>query len=186
MDDIDFYLDHAKEQMDKTVSHTAQEMAKIRAGKAMPNMLDGIMVDYYGAPTPLNQVASVTSPDARTLAIKPWEKSMISHIERAIINSDLGLNPQSDGEMVRINIPPLTEERRVNLVKQAKNEAENGKIAIRNIRKDTNESLRKLLKESVSEDLVKDAEGKVQVLTDKHIKKIDEVLETKEKDIMTI
>ena len=186
MEDIDFYLDHAKEQMDKTVTHTAHEMAKIRAGKAMPNMLDGIMVEYYGAPTPLNQVASVTSPDARTLAIKPWEKSTISQIERAIINSDLGLNPQSDGEMVRINIPPLTEERRVNLVKQAKAEAEHGKVSIRNIRKDTNESLRKLLKESVSEDLVKDAEGQVQVLTDNHIKKIDEVLEAKEKDIMTI
>ena len=179
-------MDHAKEQMDKTVTHTAHEMAKIRAGKAMPNMLDGIMVEYYGAPTPLNQVASVTSPDARTLAIKPWEKSTISQIERAIINSDLGLNPQSDGEMVRINIPPLTEERRVNLVKQAKAEAEHGKVSIRNIRKDTNESLRKLLKESVSEDLVKDAEGQVQVLTDNHIKKIDEVLEAKEKDIMTI
>jgi ribosome recycling factor len=186
MEDIDFYLQHAEEQMDKTVSHTAQELSKIRAGKAMPNMLDGLMVDYYGAPTPINQVASITAPDPRTIAVKPWEKTVIPEIERAIINSDLGLNPQSDGELVRINIPPLTEERRLQLVKQAKNEAENGKISIRNIRKDTNDQLRKLIKEHVSEDLVKDAEGEVQKLTDNHTKRIDEILETKEKDIMTI
>jgi ribosome recycling factor len=186
MEDIEFYLDHAKEQMDKTVAHTAQELAKIRAGKAMPALVEGLMVDYYGAPTPLNQVASVTAPDARTIAIKPWEKSTIPDIERSIINSDLGLNPQNDGELVRINIPPLTEERRIMLVKQAKNEAENGKVSIRNIRKDTNDSLKKLLKEHVSEDLIKDAEGEVQVLTDKHTQKIDDLLETKEKDIMTI
>lgn len=186
MEDIDFYLQHAEEQMDKTVQHTAQELSKIRAGKAMPNMLDGLMVDYYGSPTPINQVASITAPDARTIAVKPWEKSVIPQIEKAIINSDLGLNPQNDGEMVRINIPPLTEERRVQLVKHAKNESENGKISIRNIRKDTNDSLKKLLKENVSEDLVKDAEGEVQKITDQHIKKIDDILATKEKDIMTI
>jgi ribosome recycling factor len=170
--------------MDKTVTHTAHQLAKIRAGKAMPNMLDGIEVDYYGNPTPINQVASITTPDARSLAIKPWEKSMIPEIERAIINSDLGLNPQNDGELVRINIPPLTEERRKQLVKHAKSEAENGRISIRNIRKDTNDHLKKI--ENVSEDLIKDAEVEVQKLTDEHINKIEEVLSAKEKDIMTL
>lgn len=172
--------------MDKTVEHTSQELSKIRAGKAMPSMLDGLMVDYYGAPTPINQVASITAPDARTIAVKPWEKNVIPDIEKAIINSDLGLNPQNDGEMVRINIPPLTEERRIQLVKAAKLEAENGKISLRNIRKDTNDSLKKLLKENVSEDLVKDAEGEVQKITDNHTKRIDEILSRKEEDIMTI
>jgi ribosome recycling factor len=186
MEDIDFYLQHAEEQMDKTVEHTAQELSKIRAGKAMPNMLDGLLVDYYGAPTPINQVASITAPDARTIAVKPWEKNVIPDIEKAIINSDLGLNPQNDGEMVRINIPPLTEERRIQLVKAAKHEAENGKISLRNIRKDTNDSLKKLLKEHVSEDLIKDAEGEVQKITDNHSKRIDEILVKKEEDIMTI
>ncbi len=186
MEDIEFYLEQAKELMDKTVSHTATELTKIRAGKAMPNMLDGIEVQYYGNMTPLNQVASVSTPDARTLAIKPWEKNMIAEIEKAIINSDLGLNPQNDGELIRINIPPLTEERRVNLVKQAKNEAENGKISLRNVRKDINDQLKKLLKEHVSEDLVKDAEDEVQKITDIHVKKIDDLLSAKETDIMTI
>ncbi|MFZ9046359.1 MAG: ribosome recycling factor [Cyclobacteriaceae bacterium] len=186
MEEIDFYLQHAEEQMDKTVEHTSQELSKIRAGKAMPSMLDGLMVDYYGAPTPINQVASITAPDARTIAVKPWEKNVIPDIEKAIINSDLGLNPQNDGEMVRINIPPLTEERRIQLVKAAKLEAENGKISLRNIRKDTNDSLKKLLKENVSEDLVKDAEGEVQKITDNHTKRIDEILSRKEEDIMTI
>jgi ribosome recycling factor len=186
MEDIEFLLDHSKEQMDKAISHTIQSLAKIRAGKATPSMVEGVMIDYYGNATPLTQVASITSPDARTISIKPWEKSVISDIERAIINSDLGLNPQSDGELVRINIPPLTEERRIALVKQAKSEVENGKISIRNIRKDTNDSLRKLLKDNVSEDLVKDAEAEVQVLTDQHVRKIDELFAVKEKDIMTI
>ncbi|MFT4737948.1 MAG: ribosome recycling factor [Cyclobacteriaceae bacterium] len=186
MEDIEFLLDHSKEQMDKAISHAIQSLAKIRAGKATPSMVEGVMIDYYGNATPLTQVASITSPDARTISIKPWEKSVISDIERAIINSDLGLNPQSDGELVRINIPPLTEERRLALVKQAKSEAENGKISIRNIRKDTNDSLRKLLKDNVSEDLVKDAEAEVQILTDQHVRKIDELFAVKEKDIMTI
>lgn len=186
MEEIEFYLEHAKETMDKTVEHTQHELAKIRAGKAMPNLLDGLEVEYYGAKTPLNQVASVTTPDPRTIAIKPWEKGMISEIERAIINSDLGLNPQNDGELVRINIPPLTEERRVTLVKHARTEAENGRISIRNIRKDTNDQLKKLGKENVSEDLIKDAEDQVQKLTDTHVKKIDELLAKKEDDIMTI
>jgi ribosome recycling factor len=186
MEDIDFYLEHAKELMDKSVEHAASELSKIRAGKAMPNMLDGIEVDYYGSRTPLNQVASVNTPDARTLVIKPWEKNMLGEIERAIINSDLGLNPQNDGEIIRINIPTLTEERRKTLVKQAKQEAENGKVSIRNVRKDTNDNLKKLLKEGVSEDQVKSAEDDVQKLTDEHVARIDKLLESKEKDIMTV
>ena len=152
----------------------------------MPNMLDALNVDYYGNSTPVHQVASITTPDARTLIIKPWEKAMIGEIEKAIVNSDLGLNPQNDGEIVRINIPALTEERRIILVKQAKAAAENGKVSIRNIRKDTNEQLKKLLKEGASEDLIKDAEANVQKHTDEHVKKIDGIFEVKEKDIMTL
>ncbi len=185
-EEIDFYLDHAKESMDKSVAHTAAELAKIRAGKASPAMLDGLHVEYYGNPTPLNQVASVNTPDPRTITIKPWEKSMIPEIEKAIINSDLGLNPQNDGEIVRINVPALTEERRKALVKQAKAEAEHGKVSVRNVRKETNDSLKKLLKDGVSEDAVKGAEDEVQELTDSHVKRIDELLATKESDIMTI
>ena len=172
--------------MGKSLARLSQELTKIRAGKAMPNMLDALNVDYYGNSTPVHQVASITTPDARTLIIKPWEKAMIGEIEKAIVNSDLGLNPQNDGEIVRINIPALTEERRIILVKQAKAAAENGKVSIRNIRKDTNEQLKKLLKEGASEDLIKDAEANVQKHTDEHVKKIDGIFEVKEKDIMTL
>ena len=186
MEEVDFFLEHAVETMGKSLARLSQELTKIRAGKAMPNMLDALNVDYYGNSTPVHQVASITTPDARTLIIKPWEKAMIGEIEKAIINSDLGLNPQNDGEIVRINIPALTEERRIILVKQAKAAAENGKVSIRNIRKDTNEQLKKLLKEGASEDLIKDAEAKVQKHTDEHVKKIDGIFEVKEKDIMTL
>lgn len=186
MEEVDFFLEHAVETMGKSLARLSQELTKIRAGKAMPNMLDALNVDYYGNSTPVHQVASITTPDARTLIIKPWEKAMIGEIEKAIINSDLGLNPQNDGEIVRINIPALTEERRIILVKQAKAAAENGKVSIRNIRKDTNEQLKKLLKDGASEDLIKDAEAKVQKHTDEHVKKIDGVFEVKEKDIMTL
>lgn len=186
MEEIELFLDEAKELMQKAVEHTSAELLKIRAGKAMPNLLDGIMVDYYGAKTPLNQVASVNTPDARTLSIKPWEKNLISEIEKAIINSDLGLAPQNNGEMIILTIPALTEERRVNLVKQAKNECENGKISVRTVRKDTNDSLKKLQKEGVSEDEVKRAEEVVQKITDKYSAKIDELLVAKEADIMKV
>ena len=186
MEEVDFFLEHAVETMGKSLARLSQELTKIRAGKAMPNMLDALNVDYYGNSTPVHQVASITTPDARTLIIKPWEKAMIGEIEKAIINSDLGLNPQNDGEIVRINIPALTEERRMILVKQAKAAAENGKVSIRNIRKDTNEQLKKLLKEGASEDLIKDAEANVQKHTDEHVKKIDGIFEVKEKDIMTL
>jgi ribosome recycling factor len=186
MEEINMYLEDAAESMEKAVKHTQNEFTKIRAGKANPSMLDGLYVNYYGSNSPIGQVANISTTDARTIVIKPWEKSMLVEIEKAIKNSDLGVNPTNDGEVVRIVLPPLSEERRRTLVKQAKNEAENGKISIRNIRKDTNESLRKLIKEGVPEDDVKKAETKVQNLTDKYIKQIDDLLELKEKDIMTI
>lgn len=186
MEEIELFLDEAKELMQKAVDHTSAELVKIRAGKAMPNLLDGIMVQYYGAPTPLNQVSSVTTPDARTLAIKPFERNLISEIEKAIINSDLGLAPQNNGEIIILTIPALTEERRIQLVKQAKAECEHGKISIRSVRKDTNESLRKLQKEGVSEDAIKRAEDQVQKFTDNYSAKIDELLVKKEADIMKV
>jgi ribosome recycling factor len=186
MDEIQLNLDEAKELMEKAVQFTTIELAKIRAGKAMPNMLDGIMVMYYGNPTPINQVASITTPDARTLVLKPFEKKLIIEIEKSIVNSNLGLNPQNDGDVIRLSIPPLTEERRKSLVKQSKSETESGKISIRNIRKDTNDSLRKLLKEGAAEDSIKRAEDQVQVLTNHYVEKMDDLLTKKEKEIMTI
>ncbi|MEM8968639.1 MAG: ribosome recycling factor [Bacteroidota bacterium] len=186
VEEIELYLDEAKQLMEQSVTHVQQEFRKIRAGKATPNMLDGLMVEYYGNPTPINQVASITTPDARTIMIKPWEKNLLSEIERAIMNSDLGLNPQNDGELIRLNIPALTEERRQQLVKQAKTEAEKGKISVRNVRKDTNDHIKALLKENVSEDEVKHGEDNVQELTDQYTKKIDSVFHAKEKEIMTV
>jgi ribosome recycling factor len=186
MEEIQMFLDEARELMEKAIRHTGMEFNKIRAGKASPAMLDGLSVDYYGVPTPLNQAATVNTTDARTLVIRPFEKKLISDIERAIINSDLGLNPQSDGEVVRLIIPPLTEERRRDLVKQVKNEGEAGKVSIRSIRKETNEELRKLLKDGASEDDVKKAEERVQQLTDNHISKIDQMISDKDREIMTV
>lgn len=186
MEEIQLHLEEAKSLMQKTIQHTSSELVKIRAGKAMPNFLDGILVSYYGTPTPLQQVSSITTPDARTLAIKPWERNLISEIEKAIINSDLGLTPQNNGEVVLLTIPPLTEERRKNLVKQVKTECENGKISIRTVRKDTNDALKKLQKEGASEDEIKRAEDTVQKLTDQYSSKIDELFEKKEAEIMTI
>ena len=185
-EEIQFYLSEAEEAMGKSLDHTSQELSRIRAGKASPAMLDSLRVDYYGTPTPVAQVANISTPDARTLLIKPWEKNMISEVAKAIKNSDLGLNPQSDAEGVRLNIPPMTEERRRDLVKQAKNESESGKVRIRGIRKDVNDSLRKLLKEGASEDAVKDAEAKVQKATDTYIVKVDDLVSRKESEIMTI
>lgn len=186
MEEIELVLEDTKDLMEKAIQHTKSELLKIRAGKASPSMLEGLMVKYYNNDTPISQVASVSTPDARTIVIKPWEKNVIGEIERAIINSDLGFNPQNDGDIVRINIPPLTEERRLNLSKQAKNEAEEGKISIRNARKDANDQLKKLQKEGTAEDDVKRAEEKVQALTDGYVKKLDEILEQKEKEIMTV
>ncbi|TAF62992.1 MAG: ribosome recycling factor [Flavobacterium sp.] len=186
MEDLKTILDDTKSSMEKCILHTEAEFTKVRAGKASPNMLDGISVDYYGTMTQVAQAANVTTPDARTIVIQPWDKSLIGAIEKAIMESNLGLNPQNDGEVVRLNVPPLTEERRKTLVKTVKTEAENGKITIRNIRKDGNERIKKAQKDGLAEDLAKDGEGKVQVLTDQYIKKIDELLVVKEKEIMTV
>lgn len=186
MEEIDLYLETAEEMMQKAVDAAKSGLAKIRAGKAMPSMLDGLMVEYYGTPTPLNQTASVTSPDPRTLFVKPWEKSLIPEIEKAIRNSDLGFNPQNDGEQIIINIPQLTEERRVGLVKQAKTVTEDGKISVRNARKEANDELKQLLKDGAPEDAIKGAEEEVQRLTDAYAKKMDELLAHKEGEIMTV
>lgn len=186
MEELDIYVEEAKDHMEKSIAHFSHALAKIRAGRAMPSMLDGLVVQYYGNPTPISQVASVNTPDAKTLVIKPWEKNMISEIEKAIINSDLGLNPQNDGEMVRLNIPPLTEERRKDLVKQSRNEAEHGRVSIRNVRKEANDHIKRLLKENVSEDAVKKAEARIQDLTNDFVKKVDELLAKKEEEIMTV
>ncbi|MEJ8757948.1 ribosome recycling factor [Pontibacter sp. H259] len=185
-EEIQFYLSEAEESMQKAVQHTGAELTKIRAGKASPAMVEHLRVDYYGTLTPLTQVANVATPDARTILIKPWEKNMLGEINKSIKNSDLGLNPQQEADAIRLNIPALTEERRRELVKQVKNETESGKVAIRNIRKDVNDSLRKLQKEGTSEDAVRDAEAKVQKMTDSYIVKIDELLTKKEAEIMTI
>ncbi|WP_214071976.1 ribosome recycling factor [Mucilaginibacter sp. dw_454] len=176
----------AKAAMDRAIEHADNELNKIRAGKASPSMLDDVYVDYYGTATPLSQVGSVNTPDARTIVVQPWEKSLLSAIEKAIMEANLGVNPQNDGVIIRINVPPLTEERRRDLVKKAKGEAENGKIAIRNVRKDANEKIRKLKTEGVSEDEMKTGEAEVQKLTDSYIVKVDQLSEAKEKDIMTV
>lgn len=186
MEDIQFYMDHTSEMMDKAVDHFTSVLVKIRAGKAMPNMLDGLMVEYYGTPTPINQVSSITTTDARTLMIKPWEKSVIAEIEKSIINSDLGLNPQNDGEQVIINIPPLTEERRLSLVKQVKHEGEQAKISIRNSRHECLHQFKQLLKDGASEDEVKRAEDSLQKITEDHAKKVDDFVKHKDEDIMTV
>ncbi|HEY1008518.1 MAG: ribosome recycling factor [Daejeonella sp.] len=179
-------LDDARAHMDKAVEFCDNELVKIRAGKAMPTMLDGIFVDYYGTPTALNQVAAVNTPDARTLVVQPWEKTMLIPIERAIMEANIGLNPQNDGTVIRLNVPPLTEERRRDLVKKVKEEVERGRIAVRNIRKDANEKIKRTKGEGVSDDEIKTGEGEVQKLTDGYIVKIDKLMEAKEKDIMTV
>lgn len=184
MEEIELYLDEAKDLMNKAINHIGHELTKIRAGKANPSMLDGIMVSYYGAMTPLNQVSSLTTPDARTIFIKPWEKGLIAEIEKAILNANLGLNPQNDGQQVIINIPMLTEERRKQLVKQVGQECEHGRISVRNIRKETNEQLKKI--KGVSEDDLKKAEEEVQKLTNDYIAKIDGLMKKKEVEIMTV
>ncbi len=179
-------LDDAKTHMEKAIEFCDNELVKIRAGKAMPSMLDGIFVDYYGTPTALNQIGTVNTPDARTLVVQPWEKPMLIPIERAIMEANIGLNPQNDGVVIRLNVPPLTEERRKDLVKKVKEEAEKGRIAVRNIRKDANEKIKRSKSEGVSDDEIKDGEGEVQKLTDSYIVKIDRLMEAKEKDIMTV
>jgi len=183
---IKLQLEDAGDSMQKAIAHTESELTKIRAGKAMPSMLDGILVDYYGTPTPIAQVGNINTPDARSLIVQPWEKNLLGVIEKAIIDSNIGLNPQNDGTIIRMAIPPLTEERRKELVKRVKEEAEKGKVAIRNIRKDANDGIKKLKNEGVSEDEIKIGEAEVQKLTDSFIVKVDKLAEAKEKDIMTV
>jgi len=186
MEDIELYIEDAKETMEGAIKHLIIELAKVRAGKASPQMLDGIQIEYYGSMSPLSNVASVNTPDARTIAIKPFEKKIINDIEKAIRNSNLGFSPSNDGDLIRISVPPLTEERRKDLVKRAKAEVETAKINIRNIRQDANNSIRKLTKEGVSEDDVKRGEDKIQKVTDSFIAKIDQIFIAKEKDILDI
>ncbi|MCF1190014.1 ribosome recycling factor [Mangrovimonas sp. AS39] len=182
-EEIDFILDTTKESMDSALKHLEKQLVNIRAGKASPAMLGSVMVDYYGSQTPLSQVANVNTPDGRTISVQPWEKSMLQEIEKAIMIANLGFNPMNNGDMIIINVPPLTEERRKDLAKQAKSEAEDAKVGVRNARKDANNDLKKL---DASEDLKKNAEIDVQELTDKYVKQIDQILEVKEKEIMTV
>jgi ribosome recycling factor len=183
---IKLLLDEMSAAMHKAVDHTENEFTKIRAGKAHPGMIDGLHVEMYGSQMAMNALCTISTPDARTLLITPFDKTAIHPIEKAIVEANLGLNPQNDGVVVRITIPPLTEERRKNLVKSVKNEGEAGKITVRNLRKDTNEKIRKLKADGVSEDDIKAGEAKVQTMTDKHIEKIDEMLMVKEKEVMTV
>ena len=185
-EEVDFILEHTEEKMNAAIEHLEKELLHIRAGKASTAMFDGVMVEYYGSMTPLNQVSNVSTPDARTLAVQPWEKGLIPEIEKAIMNANLGLNPDNNGEIIRINIPVLTEERRKSLVRQVYQEGENAKISIRSVRKEANEGLKKLQKDGLSEDLEKDGEAEVQRLTDDFGTKIDSLVKAKEKDIMTI
>lgn len=185
-EDVQLILDIAEEKMERAIIYLRDELSKLRAGKASPQMLDGITVDYYGANTPLYQVSNINTPDPRTITVQPWEKNMLDPIEKAIMQANLGFNPVNNGEILRIVVPALTEDRRRMLVKQVKAEGENARVSIRNARRDANDELRKMQKEGLPEDLVKTAEQDVQKLTDSYSEKVDELLQKKEDDIMTI
>lgn len=176
----------AESTMRKAISHLETELTKIRAGKANPNMLDGIVAEYYGSPTPLAQIANISVLDARTISVQPWEKNMLQPIERAIIAANIGINPQNDGNFIRLYLPPLTEERRKELVKRCNAEGETGKVSVRSIRRDAIEQIKKLQKDGLSEDAAKDAEAEIQDLTNKFISLVDKHLEAKEKEIMAV
>lgn len=185
-EEVDFLFDVTREKMENALKHLESELSRIRAGKANPHILDGIEVDYYGTMTPLAQVSNISTPDAKTIAIQPWEKSMIDPIERAIMAANIGLNPANNGELIRLNIPPLTEERRLLLVKQVKNEGETAKVSIRNARRDANDELKSMQKNGLPEDAEKRAVIKVQDLTNDFTEKVDKIVEAKDKDIMTV
>jgi ribosome recycling factor len=185
-EELEFIIEDAEDSMKKAIGFLEIELGKIRAGKATPQMLDGIMVDYYGTPTPINQVANINIMDARTISIQPWEKKTLQTIERAIIAANIGLNPQNDGVNIRLFLPPLTEERRKELVKKSAAEAEQSKVAIRNIRREAIEEIKRLQKEGLSEDIAKDAEKEVQDITDKYISLVEKHLAAKERDVMAI
>jgi len=182
-EDIKFIIDTAEEAMDAAIKHLEKQLVNIRAGKASPAMLGSVMVDYYGSQTPLNQVANVNTPDGRTITVQPWEKSMLQEIERGIMLANLGFNPMNNGDSIIINVPPLTEERRRNLAKQAKDESEDAKVGTRNARKEANNDIKDT---DVSEDVQKNAEIDIQTLTDAHVKRVDDILAVKEKEIMTV
>ena len=185
-EDLEFILEETQDSMKKALDHLETELIKIRAGKANPQMLEGLTVDYYGSPTVLNQVSNVSVMDARTLTIQPWEKNMLQPIERAIINANLGVTPQNDGNIIRLFMPPLTEERRREFVKRAGGEGEQSRVAIRNMRRDAIEQIKKLQKDGLSEDEAKDAEKEIQDITDKHIALVEKHLQAKEKEIMSV
>jgi ribosome recycling factor len=183
-EEVQFILDSAKESMDNAVKHLEKQLVNIRAGKASPAMLGSVMVNYYGSQTPLSQVSNINTPDGRTITVQPWERGMLQEIEKGIMIANLGFNPMNNGETIIINVPPLTEERRRDLAKQAKAEAEDAKIGVRSARKDANNDIKK--SEDISEDLKKNAEIDIQEFTDTYVRKIDEILEIKEREIMTV
>ena len=185
-EELDFLYAEAEEKMGKALNHLEKELSKIRAGKANPQMLDSVKVDYYGVPTPLPQMSNINTPDPRSILVQPWEKNMLEPVEKAIMAANLGFNPQNDGTQIRIAVPPLTEERRKDLVKKVKSEAENTKVSIRNIRRDAMDAGKKLEKEGVPEDLVKVYEHNIQEITNEYASKADKMTEAKEEDIMTI
>jgi len=185
-EDVALTIELAEDSMKKAISHLETELSKIRAGKANPQMLDGIVVDYYGSPTPISQVGNISVMDARTISIQPWEKNMLQPIERAIIAANIGINPQNDGVLIRLFLPPLTEERRRELVKRSHGEGEHSKVAIRNIRRDAIEDIKKAQKNGLSEDAAKDAEEEIQNITNRYIAFVDKHLSSKEKDIMSV
>lgn len=185
-EEVKFTLDELRAHCDRSVHHVINELGKLRVGKAMPNMLDSVQVEYYGSKVPISQVANISTPDAKTLMVKPWEKTMLPEIEKAIIYANLGLNPQNDGEQVIINVPPLTEDRRRQIVKHAKTEGENGKIGLRSYRKEALDMIKSLKNDGLSEDLAKDAESDIQDIINNFTKKIDDLVSHKEEEIMKI
>ena len=185
-DDLSLILEEGKESMTKAIDHLEAELVKIRAGKASPAMLNGIVVDYYGTPTPIDQVGNISAMDARTISIQPWEKNMLQPIERAIIAANIGINPQNDGNIIRLFLPPLTEERRREMVKRSNGEGEQAKVAVRSIRREAIEQIKKLQKDGLSEDQAKDSETEIQEMTDKFITLVEKHLVAKEKEIMSV
>lgn len=185
-EDVQVVLEVALDQMERSVKHLDNELLKLRAGKANPHILDGLFVDYYGAHTPLNQVSNISTTDSRTIVIQPWEKNMIAPIEKAIMQANVGITPANNGELIRLVFPPLTEERRRDLVKQVKHECENARVSIRTGRRDAMEELKKLQKEHVPEDEVKKGEQELEKITETHYKKVDDLFARKEQDIMTV
>ncbi len=185
-EEVQMVYDMAKEHMEKAIEHLDNELMRIRAGKANVHILDGVMVDYYGTPTPLNQVSNISTPDAKTIMIQPWEKSMIDPLEKALMNSNVGITPSNNGEVIRLIVPQLTEDRRRDLVKQVKTEGENARVSVRNARREANDEYKNMQKDGLSEDAVKIAEENIQKLTDSFNENIEKIVEAKDKDIMTI